>query len=121
MRETTVTWTALVKPALIAAALTALALPAPTAHGDADPVSIAAYIHALNMGHVPYDNAGRMVDIANTVCRQARGGTDPDSIVETVAANGFTAQQAGIIMGAAGVTFCPDMEPAFNRWSNSPN
>jgi hypothetical protein len=114
-----VTWTALAKPAVIAASLTTLALPGPTAHADADPISAAAYIHTLNMTHVPYDNPGRMVDIGMNVCWQASGGTNFDSIAQTVMSNGFTELQAGYIMGGAGGALCPDMLPAMDRWSDS--
>lgn len=105
--------------ALVAAALTGLMSLAATAHADPDPISVGAYLHTLNVLHVPYDNPGRMVDIGNNVCQQARGGTDFDAIYPTVAGSGFASVQAGQIMGAAVGTFCPDMEAAFDRWTNS--
>jgi len=113
------TWTASIKPTVIAASLTALVLPAPTAHADPDPLSVGAYLHALNATHVPYDNPGRIVDIANTACQQARGGTDFDAVHQNTAGNGYTAGQAGYILGAAVAAFCPDMRPALDRWSST--
>lgn len=110
---------ALSQSALVAASLTGLVWLAPTAHADPDPISVGAYLHTLNVLHVPYDNPGRMVDIGNNVCQQARGGTDFDAIYPTVASNGYASAQAGQIMGAAVGTFCPDMEAAFDRWTNS--
>lgn len=110
---------ALSRSALIAASLTGLLWLAPTAHADPDPISVGAYLHTLNVLHVPYDNPGRIVDIGNNVCQQARGGTDFDTIYPTVASNGYASAQAGQIMGAAVGTFCPDMEAAFDRWTNS--
>lgn len=110
---------ALSQSALVAASLTGLVWLAPTAHADPDPISVGAYLHTLNVLHVPYDNPGRMVDIGNIVCQQARGGTDFDAIYPTVASNGYASAQAGQIMGAAVGTFCPDMEATFDRWTNS--
>jgi hypothetical protein len=110
---------ALAWPVLIAASLFGPAMLAPTAHADPDPISVAAYLHTLNVAHIPYDNPGRMVDIGNNVCVQARGGTDFDAIGPTVAGNGFTSVQSGYIMGAAVGTFCPDKEAAFDHWTNS--
>ncbi|GAB1811812.1 DUF732 domain-containing protein [Mycobacterium sp. MUNTM1] len=107
------------RSALAAAALAGLASPVSTANADPDPISVGAYLHTLNVLHVPYDNPGRMVDIGNNVCQQARGGTDFDTIYPTVAGNGFASAQAGQIMGAAVGTFCPDVEAAFDRWTNS--
>lgn len=101
------------------AALAGLTSAAPTANADPDPISVGAYLHTLNVLHVPYDNPGRMVDIGNNVCQQARGGTDFDTIYPTVAGNGYASVQAGQIMGAAVGTFCPDVEAAFDRWTNS--
>ncbi|WP_231122347.1 DUF732 domain-containing protein [Mycobacterium intracellulare] len=110
---------ALFQSALVAASLTGLVWLAPTAHADPDPISVGAYLHTLNVLHVPYDNPGRMVDIGNNVCQQARGGTDFDAIYPTVASNGYASAQAGQTMGAAVGTFCPDMEATFDRWTNS--
>lgn len=56
---------ALSPSALIAASLTGLVWLAPTAHADPDPISVGAYLHTLNVLHVPYDNPGRIVDIGN--------------------------------------------------------
>ncbi|OBH82154.1 DUF732 domain-containing protein [Mycobacterium sp. E2989] len=109
-------WRALLSSALVLAAPVSLA---PTVHADPNPISIGAYLHTLNVLQVPYDNPGRMIDIGNNVCQQARGGTDFDSIYGYVASNGYESVQAGHIMGAAAGAFCPDMEPAFNRWANS--
>lgn len=110
---------ALSQSALIAASLAALVSLAPAAQADPDPVSVGAYLHTLNVLHVPYDNPGRVVDIGNNICQQARGGTDFDAIYPTVASNGYASAQAGQIMGAAVGTFCPDMEATFDRWTNS--
>jgi hypothetical protein len=60
-----------------------------------------------------------MVGIGNTVCQRARDGIGFDTVYQTVAGNGFAAGQSSLIMGAAVGTFCPDMEPALDRWSNS--
>jgi hypothetical protein len=113
------TWTNLFKSALIAVPLTALAWAAPTAHADPDPLSVSAYLATLNQTHVPYDNPGRMIDLGSNVCQQARDGIGFDAVYQTVAGNGFTAGQSGYIMGAAVGTFCPDMQPALDSWSNS--
>jgi len=113
------TWRALLKSAVIAAPLTALAWAAPTAHADPDPLSITAYLTTLNELRVPYDNPGRMIDIGTTICQQARDGVSFDSVYQTVANNGFTAGQVGYVMGAAVPTFCPDLQPALDRWSAS--
>lgn len=99
------------RSALTAAAAAGLVSLAPTANADPDPISVAAYLHTLNVLHVPYDNPGRMVDIGNNVCQQARGGTDFDTIYPTVAGNGFASAQAGQVMGAAVGTFCPTWRP----------
>lgn len=56
---------------------------------------------------------------ATTSASRRAGGTDFDTIYPTVAGNGFASVQAGQIMGAAVGTFCPDMEAAFDRWTNS--
>ncbi|OBG67400.1 RNA helicase [Mycobacterium sp. E1715] len=109
----------LTRSALVAASLGALAALTPAAHADPDPISVAAYLHTLNVLHVPYDDPGRMVGIGDSVCQQARGGTDFDAIYPAVASNGYAAVQAGQIMGAAVGTFCPDMEAPFDRWTNS--
>lgn len=109
----------LFRSALIAVPLSGLVSLAPTADADPDPISVGAYLHTLNVLHVPYDNPGRMVDIGNNVCAQARGGTDFDTIYPTVASNGYAAAQSGQIMGAAVGTFCPDMEASFDHWTNS--
>jgi len=109
--------TALLKSAVIAS-LATLAWPAPPAHADPDPFTISIYLTTLNQTRVPYDNPGRMVDIGNTVCQQARDGVPFDTIGQNVASNGYAFVQAGYIMGAAVATFCPDMQPAMDRWSN---
>ncbi|MEE6178075.1 DUF732 domain-containing protein [Mycobacterium sp. 050134] len=103
---------------ILASLVGALGMP-PDARADPDPVSVAAFLETLNQAHIPYDNAGKMVDLGNTVCRQSRGGTAFDDVGESVVGNGFTPAQAGLIMGAAVATFCPDMQPAMDRWSNS--
>ncbi|WAC90250.1 DUF732 domain-containing protein [Mycobacterium sp. Aquia_213] len=113
------TWTSLLKSAAIAAALTALASHTPVAHADPDPISVASYLATLNSYQVPYDNPGRMIDIANNVCFQARGGTNFDAIVPRVASDGYAPGQARIVIGAAVMTFCPDMQPALDRWIES--
>lgn len=109
----------LFRSALIATSLAGFVSVAPIARADPDPISVGAYLHTLNVLQVPYDNPGRMVDIGNTVCQQARGGADFDTIYPSVASNGYAAAQAGQIMGAAVGTFCPDMEAPFDRWTNS--
>jgi hypothetical protein len=111
------TWTTLLRSAVIAAALAATAWPAPAAHADPDPIYVAAYLATLNSYQVPYDNPGRMIDVGNNVCEQAHGGRDFAAISPTVASNGFSAGQSALIMGAAVATFCPDMQPAFDRWT----
>ncbi|MEZ0350952.1 DUF732 domain-containing protein [Mycobacterium sp. pR1184] len=110
---------ALLTSTAVAATLTATAWSAPVAHADADPISTAAYLATLSSYRIPYDNPGRMIDVGNDVCAQARGGTDFDTIGPTVASNGLTAWQAGVVMGAAVATFCPDMQAAMDRWSNT--
>jgi Protein of unknown function (DUF732) len=112
------TWPALRASALIPASLLA-ALSAPAAHADADPISVSAYLQTLSQAHVPFDNPGRMVDLGNRVCQQSRGGTGFDDVAQSVIGEGFTPGEAGLIMGAAAGTICPDMQLAMDRWSNS--
>lgn len=110
---------AVCKSVLVSASLISLWWPAATARADPDQVSVASYLQTLDQAHVPYDNAGEMVDLGNTVCRQARGGTALDEVGQNVINNGFTPSQAGFIMGAAVGIFCPDMQSAMDSWSNS--
>lgn len=107
------------KSALITASLAGLVSLAPAGQADPDPISVGAYLHTLNVLHVPYDNPGRAVEIRNNVCQEARGGTDFDTIYPTVASNSYASAQAGQIMGAAVGALCPDMETTFDRWTNS--
>jgi NAD(P)-dependent dehydrogenase (short-subunit alcohol dehydrogenase family) len=110
------TWKTPLKSAATAA-LIAMAVPAPAAHADPDAIGVIAYLTTLSTYHVPYDSPGRMIDVGNDVCAAARGGTDFDAIGSTVASNGLTSYQAGVVMGAAVASFCPDMQPAIDRWN----
>ncbi|ORW64597.1 DUF732 domain-containing protein [Mycobacterium saskatchewanense] len=103
----------------VLAPLFAIAWLTPAARADPDPISVAAYLQTLNQAHVPYDDPGKMVELGNSVCQQSRGGAAFDDVGESVIGRGFTPTQAGLIMGAAVATFCPDMQPSMGRWSNS--
>ncbi|WP_156689102.1 DUF732 domain-containing protein [Mycobacterium sp. Marseille-P9652] len=114
------TWPTLRMSALVPASLfAALTWTGPSAHADPDPVSVAAYLQTLDQAHIPYDNPAQAIDLGDRVCQQSRGGTGFDDVAQSVIGEGFTPGQAGIIMGAAAGTLCPDMQPAMDRWSNT--
>lgn len=53
-----------------------------------------------------------LVMVARDVCTSLRGRVTLVQAIENVAADGFTARQAGMIVGAANAAYCPNVVPA---------
>lgn len=89
------------------AALFAEGITAPTAHADSD----SDYLGMLDAVGVRYSTAASAIAAGHTTCRELRGGMSYNSTLLSIIANDYSPSQAGEVIGAAVLAYCPEMQP----------
>jgi hypothetical protein len=102
--------------AVAAFVVAATALGAAPAHADQYD-----FISRLDENGVSYTGyMSDMIDLGKVVCHELRMGTPVPMVVNYLMSRNFPGYDAGIIIGAAAGTMCPDTWPFVSQWANSP-
>lgn len=92
---------------------TTLAAPRPTTatsvFSEAE-INDAAYMFAINQRNIRYSSRAAIITLAHTVCDARETGNTEMSIALKIAEQGYSAEHAGYIVGAAESAYCPEFK-----------
>ena len=92
-----------------------IGLAVPT-HADAG-----GYLAELNESGVSYSDPTDATNAGLSICHGLEAGGSFDTAVDSETATGYSAHDAGFIVGAAVKNLCPDQVPALNEWLQNSN
>jgi hypothetical protein len=94
-------------------AVIGLAVPA---HADAG-----GYLAELDKAGVSYSDPTDATNAGLSICHGLETGDSFDTAIDSETATGYSAHDAGFIVGAAVENLCPDLVPALNQWLQNSN
>lgn len=75
------------------------------------------FLDMLDNSGVAYGDLTDTIDLGKGICHHLRAGYDPGAVVRSVSlGGGWTPYEAGLVVGAAATSMCPDTWPVLNRY-----
>ena len=77
------------------------------------------FLYAVEAAGIYYDSSTDMVKTGTAVCQSLRSGTDVGNTVMALVGLGWAPFEAGLIIGAAAPTMCPDQTMRVLTWARA--
>ena len=96
---------------VISAAIAFLCIGTGVAHADTGDTT---YLRTLDVLNIPYGSPSIAVELGHEMCDALSQGVTWKTLVDAASVGGFTGYQAGEIVGAATVAYCPQFSDIVN-------